>query len=68
MNVNAIKIDEARCAVIDEKGNIKVVKLDSNEQLEKLLLKENELENINTDIEKCKKDIEKNKRANQTWR
>lgn len=64
MNVNAIKIDETKCAVIDEKGNIKIVSLDSNEQLEKLLLKENELENVNTDIEKCKKDIEKNKNNN----
>lgn len=31
MNINAIKIDDTRCAVIDEKGNIKVVSLDSNE-------------------------------------
>ena len=61
MNVNAIKIDETKCAVIDEQGNIKIVKLDSNEQLEKLLLKENELENLKLDIERCKKDIEENK-------
>lgn len=61
MNVNAIKIDDTRCAVIDEEGNIKIICLDSNKQLEKLLLKENELENLNTDVEKCKKDIEENK-------
>lgn len=64
MNVNAIKIDETRCAVIDEQGNIKIVKIDSNEQLEKLLLKENELEKVYTDIEKCKKDIEENNNNN----
>lgn len=61
MNVNAIKIDETRYAVIDEKGNIKVISLNSNEQLEKLLLKENYLEEINNDIEKCKNDIKENK-------
>lgn len=64
MNVNAIKIDETRCAVINEQGNIKIVKIDSNEQLEKLLLKENELEKVYTDIEKCKKDIEENNNNN----
>lgn len=61
MNVNAIKIDETKCAVIDEQGNIKIVNSNSNEKLEELLLKENELENVNTNIEKCKKDIEVNK-------
>ena len=66
MNVNAIKIDETKCAVIDEQGNIKIVKLDSNEQLEKLLLKENELENLKLDIERCKKDIEENKNYSGT--
>lgn len=61
MNVNAIKIDETKCAVIDEKGNIKVVSLNSNEQLEKLLLKENELENTKVQIDKYKDKILVNK-------
>lgn len=61
MNVNAIKIDETKCAVIDEQGNIKIVHLNSNEQLEKLLLKENELENANIEINECKDEILKNK-------
>ena len=61
MNVNAIKIDDTRCAVIDEQGNIKIVSLNSNEQLEKLLLKENELENVKKELEKCNKDIIENK-------
>lgn len=61
MNVNAIKLDESRCAVIDENGNIKVVNLNSNDQLEKLLLKENELENANAEIIKCNEEIKENK-------
>lgn len=61
MNVNAIKIDEEKCAVIDEQGNIKIISLNSNEQLEELLLKENHLENTMNEIEKYKNELKKNK-------
>lgn len=60
MNKFEIKTNSSHCCIIDDQGNINI-NTNSNEQLEKLLLKQNELKKLNTNIEEYKKELKKNK-------